>query len=295
MVSEVWNVWRGRMLLGEGPVWDARSGVLWFVDIKHRQLHRLAPETGIVESWPAPAQIGWALPAESGGLIAGLQTGLTHFDPVAGGFTPIAEVEPDVPTNRLNDATVAPDGTIWFGSMDDDHVAPRGRVYRWDGASVVPTAIAPVPITNGPAVSPDGRTLYHVDTVGGIIHAVPIEADGGTGAAHTFVAIDEEDISPDGVSVDSAGNVWVALWGGWGVRCYSPDGELLREVSLPVANVTKVAFGGSDLRTAYVTTASIGLDDAALAVQPEAGDLFAFDVEVPGQALPLARYSVSAG
>lgn len=295
MKSEVRNVWRGRMLLGEGPVWDARSGVLWFVDIKRRQIHRLAPDNKTVDSWPAPAQIGWILPGESGGLIAGLQTGLAHFDPATGGFTPIAEVEPHVPTNRLNDATVAPDGTIWFGSMDDGHVAPRGRVYRWDGASVLPTAIAPVPITNGPAVSPDGRTLYHVDTVGGVIQAVPIGADGGTGAADTFVAIDETDISPDGVSVDSAGNLWVALWGGWGVRCYSPDGALLREVSLPVANVTKVAFGGHDLRTAYVTTASIGLDDAALAAQPEAGDLFAFDVEVPGQALPLARYSLSAG
>lgn len=289
MSDAVQSVWSGAMLLGEGPIWDPRAGVLWFVDIKAPCVHRLDPATGRVESWPAPAQVGWVLPAEGGGLIAGLQTGLARFDPASGQFEHLADVEPERPGNRLNDATVAPDGTIWFGSMDDGQQQKTGRVFRFDGAQVTPTAIDPVPITNGPAVSPDGRTLYHVDTVGGVIYAVPIAEGGTTGSPRVFATIDPALGHPDGVSTDSAGNVWAAIWGGWCARLYAPDGALLREVRLPAAQITKVALGGPDLRTAYVTSARIGLDNAALGEQPEAGGLFTFDVAVPGQALPPAR------
>ena len=289
MDDGVRTVWAGAMLLGEGPVWDARGGVLWLVDIKAPAVHRLDPETGEVSSWPAPAQVGWVLPAEGGGLIAGLQTGLARFDPASGRFEHLADVEPERPGNRLNDATVAPDGAIWFGSMDDAHVAATGRVFRFEGHGVRVTAIDPVPITNGPAFSPDGRTLYHVDTLGGVIWAVQVSDDGTTGAAREFVRIDPAAGHPDGVSTDSAGNVWAAIWGGWCARLYSPEGALLREVRLPAAQVTKVALGGPGGRTAYATTARIGLDGAALAGQPHAGGLFAFAVDVPGRALPIAR------
>jgi sugar lactone lactonase YvrE len=229
------------------------------------------------------------LPAHGGALIAGLQTGLARFDPADGRFEHLADVEPERPGNRLNDATVGPDGTIWFGSMDDGHEQPTGRVFRFNGTSVEATAIDPVPITNGPALSPDGRTLYHVDTVGGVIHAIPIAEDGTTGEPRVFTTIDPALGHPDGVSTDSAGNVWAAIWGGWCARLYAPDGTLLGEVRLPAAQITKVALGGADGRTAYATSARIGLDAEALAGQPDAGALFAFEVEVPGRALPPAR------
>lgn len=289
MSDGVRTIWAGAALLGEGPVWDARDGVLWFVDIKQHRVHRFDPGSGGVDTWDAPAMVGWVLPAADGALVAGLQTGLARFDPASGVFAHLADVEPDLPGNRLNDATVAPDGTIWFGSMDDAARSPTGRVHRFDGRRVETTTIPPVTITNGPAVSPDGGTLYHVDTLGGVIHAVALAADGSTGEARAFARIDPADGHPDGVSVDSAGNVWLGVWGGGQARLYAPDGTLLRVVQLPAANVTKVALGGPDLRTAYVTTARIDLDPAALAAQPEAGHLFAFDVEVPGRALPPAR------
>lgn len=288
-MGEVRNLWHGRTLLGEGPAWDARAGVLWFVDIKRQRVHRLDPATGAVDDWAAPAQVGWVLPADDGTMLAGLQAGIARFDPATGAFVPVAAPDPHPAHNRLNDATVAPDGAVWFGSMDDGHERPTGRVFRFDGAAIRASSIEPVAITNGPAIAPDGRTLYHVDTVGGTIHAVPLDAAQATGTPRRFVTIDPADGSPDGVSVDAAGNVWVGLWGGWCARLYAPDATLLREVRLPVANVTKVALGGADLRTAYVTTASIGLDAADAAAQPEAGDLFAFDVDVPGQPLPPAR------
>ena len=106
-----------------------------------------------------------------------------------------------------------------------------------------------------------------------------------------FLQLDETDGYPDGVVLDSEGCLWVALWDGWGVRRYAPSGELLLHIPLPCARVTKLAFGGPDLRTAYVTTARTGLDDAALARQPLAGALFAFDAPVAGLPLPEARIS----
>ncbi|KQN91196.1 gluconolaconase [Sphingomonas sp. Leaf231] len=288
-MTEVRTLWRGAATLGEGPAWDPALGILWFVDIKQQHVHRYDPASAEVATWPAPAQIGWVLPSTGGTLLAGLQTGLARFDPETGEFAHLADVEPDLPGNRLNDATVAIDGTVYFGSMDDGENAITGRVHRWDGHDVTSTGIAPVAITNGPGISPDGATLYHVDTLGGVIHAVALDADGTVGEARVFVTIDPADGHPDGVTVDSAGNVWLGLWGGWCARCYAPDGSLLRQVRLPAANVTKIALGGPDLKTAFATTARKGLDEAALAEQPDAGGLFSFDVEIAGQPLTPAR------
>lgn len=285
------NVWDGAAQLGEGPVWDAREGALWFVDIKQKLVHRLDPANGSQRHWAAPAQIGWLFPCVGGGFLAGLQTGLAHFDPVTGIFQHLERVEPERPGNRLNDATVDPQGNVWFGSMDDAARDRTGQVHRWNGERSTVTAIAPVAITNGPAISPDGETLYHVDTLGGTIHAFPIDADGTVGIGRVFATIDPSHGTPDGVSVDSAGNLWVGLWGGWCARCYDPAGAVIREVRLPTANVTKIAIGGADMHTAFATTARLGLDAAALACQPDAGAVFAFRVDTPGQPLPLARLS----
>ena len=289
MSNEVRTVWQGSALLGEGPVWDAQKGVLWFVDIKQHRVHRLDPATEAVETWDAPAQIGWVLPAQGGTLIAGLQTGLATFDPATGVFTPLADVEPDLPGNRLNDATVDADGTIWFGSMDDGCELPTGSVYRFDGAAVTVTTLPKIPITNGPAFSPDGRTLYPVDTAAGVVHKVAIDANGEPGTLEEFVRIDPDLGLPDGAITDSAGNVWLGIWGGWCAHCYAPDGTLLREVRFPCANITKIALGGPDLKTAYATTARGDLTEAELAEQPEAGNLFTFAVDVPGRETPVAR------
>ncbi len=288
-MAEVRNLWAGAMLLGEGPVWDARADVLWFVDIKRSRVHRCDPATGCVDGWDAPATVGWVLPAEGGALVAGLRHALARFDPADGSFAHLADVEQDLPGNRLNDATVAPDGAIWFGTMDDGEREATGRVYRFDGRAVTAAPTRPAVVTNGPAFSPDGRILYHVDSERGLIHAVHVAADGKLGAGHVFARIGVSEGHPDGVTVDCAGNVWVGLWQGWCARLYAPDGSLIDEVAMPVANVTKVALGGPNGRTAYVTTARAGLDEETLAIQPEAGSLYAFEVEVPGKPLPLAR------
>ena len=265
--------------LGEGPVWDAARACLWCTDILAPAIHRLDPVTRETSSWPAPAKIGWVLPAEGGTLIAGLANGLYAFNPLDGTFRLIASVEPDRPGNRLNDATLGPDGAIWFGTMDDAEQAPSGRFYRFDG-SLSECGIAPMTITNGPAIAPDGATFYAVDTLAGEIRAYPVRGRGVLGPGRPYIRVDPADGYPDGICCDAEGGVWVGLWGGWCARRYDTRGVLTDEVRFPVANVTKVALGGPDGRTAYATTARKGLGPADLAAQPLAGDIFRFEVQI---------------
>jgi len=283
-------VWPLEATLGEGPVWIGREAALWFTDIKQRKIHRFDPASGDRKSWDAPDQPGFILPATNGRFIAGLKTGLHFFDPSSGKFDLLVAPEPDKLGNRLNDATVAPDGRLWFGSMDDAEDAQSGAVYRLEDGPRTVKVGGECCITNGPAISPDGRILYHTDTLARTIDAYDIGADGGLSNRRRFATIEEEDGYPDGPTVDSEGCLWTGLWAGWRARRYSPEGEILQEVRVPAANVTKVAFGGADLKTVYVTTARKGLSEEELAKQPQAGGLFSFETDVAG--LPVPEISI---
>ena len=181
------------MTLGEGPVWVERDRALWFVDIKQRQVYRYDPEVGAVQSWDAPEQIGWVLPSADGGFLAGLASGLHRFDPTTGAFSLYREVEPHLPGNRLNDATVDAQGRVWFGSMDDAETQTTGRFYRLERGTVAAAGLAPICITNGPAVSPDGRTLYAVDTLGRSIDAFTIAKGGELQDRRRFLTLPADD------------------------------------------------------------------------------------------------------
>jgi len=266
--------------LGEGPVWI--DPALWFVDIKQHKVHRFDPGAGALASWEAPRQVGWILPAEDGKLVAGLEDGIYRFDPDSGDFTRLVEVEGDLPGNRLNDAASDPKGRIWFGSMDDGEAAVTGRFYLFDRGKVSDTGLAPVAITNGPALSPDGRLLYFTDTLAQLIHVVDVHDDGTLGTPREFVRFGEKEGFPDGPIADAEGCLWTGLYAGWEARRYAPDGSLVESVRFPVSNITKLAFGGEDLRTVYATTASKGLSESALGRQPEAGNLFSFRADVAG-------------
>ncbi len=267
-------------VLGEGPVWHAAA--LWFVDIKRQRIYRFDPADSALREWDAPDEVGWVLPRATGGMIVGLASGLHSFDPVSGHFAHLFDPEPHLPGNRLNDATTDAQGRIWFGSMDNAEQEATGRLYRADAQGGADSGLAPVVITNGPAIAPDGGTLYHTDTLGRSVWRVVLNDDGTLAAPTLFCEIAPGEGHPDGSTIDAEGCVWVALFGGWGVRRYDPAGTLIETVAFPVANVTKIAFGGPDLRTAYATTARKGLSEQDLHAQPLAGNLFAFDAGVCG-------------
>jgi len=287
MGSEPQLVWDVAAELGEGPVWVERDRALWFTDIKRHAIHRYDPATEAKRSWTAPEQVGFVLPSENGGFVAGLQSGLYRFDPESGAFGLIVEVEPDKPTNRINDGVVDPAGRIWFGTMDNGEREKSGAFYCYDRGRVIRSNVEGVSITNGPAISPDGGTLYWIDTLGGTMSAAEIRGSGELGPSRQIVKIDPAEGHPDGPTIDSEGCIWISLYAGWEARRFSPSGDLLDRVRFPVANITKLAFGGDDLRTAYATTARQFLKPEALERQPLAGGLFRFEAHVPGVPCPV--------
>jgi sugar lactone lactonase YvrE len=274
--------------LGEGPLWSAAEQAVWFVDIKSRQIHRFDTRGGALSSWQAPEEVGFVLKAQGAGFIAGLRSGLYSFQPASGEFKLITRVDSDRLRNRLNDGHVDGAGRLWFGTMDNDESQPTGSLYRFDSRGLQRCDENYV-ITNGPATSGDGRTLYHVDTLERLIYAFDLN-DGEIGNRRVFARIEKPGAYPDGPVVDSAGCVWIGLYGGWAVQRFSPEGELLQTIDMPVANCTKIAFGGDDLRTLYITTAWKGLSKEQLATQPLAGGLFATRVDTAGLLPNEARY-----
>ncbi len=278
-------VWDVKAELGEGPVWSAREQCIWFVDIKGRKLHRYGVNDGSRRSWDAPDQIGFALPAEDGSLVCGVRGGLHRFEAGTGQFTLVTPVEQDRPQNRLNDGFVAPSGDLWFGSMDDSEAGTSGALYRYcDG--IITRHDDGYRVTNGPALSPDGQTLYHHDTTERRIYAFD-HADGFLKRKRLFA--ETPDGYADGPSVDSAVVLHVGLFNGWGIARFNPDGDRVGTYRLPVQTVTKAAFGDDDRRTLYCTTAWLGNADKRVE-QPTLGGLYRLRVETPGLAPSLFRW-----
>lgn len=280
-------VWDIGAQLGEGPVWCHDEQALWFVDIKGGAVHRHCPGTGANASFATGGKPSFIVPAVGGGMIAG--SGGAIYRLADGKFGEcIADI--DMPAhNRTNDATVDALGRLWLGTMDDDEGQETGALYCLDRGDLHAMPAMAI-ITNGPAISADARTLYFVDSARRRIWCYAIGDGPSIHSPELFLQLEEADGHPDGVVLDTEGCLWVALWDGWGVRRYAPDGTMLLHVDLPCARVTKIAFGGPDLRTAFVTTARTGLDDGQLAKQPLAGAVFAFEVGVAGRPLPQYRH-----
>jgi sugar lactone lactonase YvrE len=291
MSASVECVWPVGAELGEGPMWSAAEQSLWVVDIKGHAIHRLCERTAERRTWRAPAPPGFIVPAGEGTYLCGLKTGLHRFDPESGAFALIHAVEPQTPGNRLNDCCVDEAGFLWFGSMDDAEREPTGVLYQLCAEGCRRRDVGYV-VTNGPALSPDGRTLYHTDTLARVIYAFARAADGALSGKRVFARITREGACPDGPVVDAEGCLWTGLFGGWGLERYAPDGRLIETLSLPCANVTKAAFGGEDLRTLYITTAWKGLSVAERAAQPLAGALFKARVAVPGLPQRSVRHGI---
>jgi xylono-1,5-lactonase len=279
-------VWEAGCLLGEGPVWIAREGTLRFVDIKGGKLHCFIPATGARETLEVGGKPSFILPEAGGGFLVGSVHSIYRLD--AGRLGERIVVIDQPAHNRTNDGTVDSLGRLWFGTMDDEERAGTGALYCIDADGLHRMGGEAI-VTNGPAVSTDGAMLYHVDSAKRTIWRYQIGDGPSLGKGEVFLQLTEADGYPDGVVLDSEGCLWVALWDGWSVRRYSPGGVLLQTVNFPCARVTKIAFGGPDLRTAYVTTARIGLNVAEFDCQPLAGALFAFDAPAAGHPLPLAQ------
>lgn len=265
---------RAEAILGEGPVWDPATGRLLWIDILGSRVHTYDPATGRRTLRRTGRHVGAVRPRAGGGLVLNLRDGIGLTDP-DGTFRWLHR-EP-VAGRRANDAGVAPDGSLFAGTMRYDEAPGGGTLSRVDGDGTVKVLLDDVAVSNGVGWSPDGRLMYYIDSPTRRVDVFDVgEADGRIGNRRAVVAIEDGAGFPDGLCVDADGCVWVALWDGGAVRRYTPAGDLDREIRLPVPRVTACAFGGPGLTDLYITTARVGLTSphplaGSLLVVPSAG------------------------
>ena len=269
-------------LLGEGPFWSECEQALYWVDVKGLAICRRDHVNGQVSKWPTPFRIASLVPRRSGGFIGGSERGVVTIDLDVGSFAVVAQPEPDRPGNRFNDGKVDRTGIFWAGTMDDAELTASGVLYRIDADLSCAGIDDGYKVTNGPAFSPDGAVMYHTDSARQQIYRFDMGADGRVADKRLFAEFGPGEGYPDGMTVDAEGCVWVAFWDGWCVRRLSPHGERVAEIAMPVQRPTSCAFGGPKLDILFVTSATVGLDERALADQPCAGGLFMLDSGATG-------------
>jgi len=247
---------RAEAELGEGPTWDPATGRLVWLDILGMRIHTYDPSTGRRTVRTTDQHVGAAKPRAGGGLVLNLRDGVGLLDP-DGTFRWLHR-EP-VPGRRGNDAAVAPDGSLWAGTMRYDEAAGGGTLTRLTGAGDVRTVLPDATVSNGTGWSPDGRLMYYADTPTRRVDVFDYDAE-GVRNRRPLVEIEEGAGLPDGLTVDADGCVWVALWNGGAVRRYTPDGTLDRVVPVPAPLTTACAFGGPTLADLYITTARVSLN-----------------------------------
>jgi xylono-1,5-lactonase len=265
-------------VLGEGPVWVQREGALYWLDIKGQKIFRL-DEQGQLSHWPTPMRVGSLAPRKSGGFIGGTEDGIAIIDPASARFDIVARPEEQLPGNRFNDGKVDRRGRFWAGTMDDAEKDATGTLYCIDAELNCQAVDRGYKVTNGPSFSPSGDIMYHNDSARQVTYAFDMDASGKASNRRVFLQFKEGDGYPDGMTVDSEGCLWICFWEGGCVRRFSPAGEWLETIEMPVSRPTSLTFGGRDLDRLYISSASIGLDEEALKMQPNAGGLFML---VPG-------------
>jgi sugar lactone lactonase YvrE len=278
-------------LLGESPMWHPQEQVLYWCDIPGRSLHRLDPATGATRRWDFQVEPASCAPLLGGGLLLAMRDGLWHFDPASGARSLVVKPPYDPAKERFNDGKCDPQGRFWVGTIYEPRDPPLAALYCWDQGVLARRADG-ITVSNGLAWSPDGRTMYWSDTKAHAVYGLDFEpADGGLSGRRTFVefpkrepgqSLDTYGGRPDGAAVDSEGCYWVAMFEGQRVLRLSPQGQVLREVRLPVRCPTMPCFGGADLKTLYITTAREKRPPDELAQQPMAGCVLALSVDVPG-------------
>ncbi|WP_326599232.1 SMP-30/gluconolactonase/LRE family protein [Streptomyces sp. NBC_01803] len=274
---------RARALIGEGPTWDPEAGRLIWVDILSSRVHLLDTSTGRRTILATIQHVGAAKPRAAGGFVVNLRDGVGLYD-AEGAFRWLRRET--VPERRGNDAAVGPDGTLWVGTMRYDERRGGGTLTRVlpDGTAV--TVVPDATVSNGVGWSPDGTSMYYIDTPTHRVDVFTVTGDGGVVDRRTLVDVGDVAGAPDGLTVDADGCVWVAFFDGHSVRRYTPEGKLDRTVEVPASRPTACAFGGPGLNDLFITTASNGTDPA---VEPLAGSVLV--LPDAGQGLPQPAFA----
>ena len=275
--------------LGECPVWDEDSALLWFVDITAPALLSFDPETRTLEKYSMPSPIGSMGLATQNRLVVALKTGVHLFNRTSGTLEFLVNPEPDRPGNRLNDGKVGPDGCFWVGSMDEksspQNTNISGALYRVTPSGESTRVLDGLFVSNGLAWSPDGKTMYHADGLSPSIKAFDFDpSSGAVSNERILITFDYLEVGwPDGATTDANGNYWSAGIFKGRINQVSPQGELLRSIQMPVVGTTMPCFGGKSGNTLFVTSLAADANDGH-----QVGTLLS--VEMDAQGAPVFRF-----
>lgn len=285
-------------LTGESPVWHPAEQVLYWCDIPGRRLNRFDPATQQHAHWEFPTDVACCAPLLEGGLLLALRSGLVNFDPASGQSKRVVKAPYDTAVERFNDGKADPQGRLWVGTLYEPRTPPLAVLYRYARGTLTPQADG-ITTSNGLGWSPDGRTMYWSDTKAHTVFALDFDGALGTLSNKRVFAsfpVKQPDTDmatyggrPDGAAVDTEGCYWVSMFEGGRVLRLSPAGEVLGEVRLPVRCPTMPCFGGTDLKTLYITSARENRPAEELAQQPLAGCVLQMPVDVPGLPANFAR------
>lgn len=263
-------VWSAGAMLGEGPVYDSRSGRLVWLDIKGLKLHAYTVADGLRRTWNLKQRLcsvdlapqGWVPPPHfNGDVFLGCGDhgfGWISLQSEDVAIESIVHPEADLPFNRFNDGKIGPDGRYWAGTMDDSEASATGSLYAFsrDGSwTILDTGYR---VTNGPAFSPDSRTVYHTDSALQTVYAFDLTHGGALTGKRVFHQFAEGEGYPDGMTCDVKGCIWIAMWDGHRIQKFSPNGERLGSITMPVARPTSCAFSTADPNMLFVTSAAVG-------------------------------------
>lgn len=278
-------------LLGESPMWHPREQVLYYCDIPGRKLQRFNPDSGALAHWDFETDVASCAPMLGGNLLLAMRDGLWRFNPASAVRRKLADAPYDGTKERFNDGKCDPQGRFWVGTIYEPRSPALASLHCFSAGKLVRRADG-ITVSNGLAWSPCGRTMYWSDTAAHQIYAFDFEpASGALSGRRVFASfppkqpgqtLDSYGGRPDGAAVDVEGCYWVAMFEGQRLLRLSPEGELLREVRLPVRCATMPCFGGPDLKTLYITTARQNRPALELIEQPFAGCVLALDVDVAG-------------
>jgi sugar lactone lactonase YvrE len=271
--------------LGEGPTWDAKTQTLYWVDIHGKRIHKWGEMLLQLDDMP-----GCAVPAKNGHLVFSLagpegRFSFVDFDPVSGQQTVIGSVDSELPSNRFNDGKCDPAGRLLAGTMDLKETDNTGSLYSFDGKNVK-TLFGDVCISNGLAWSPDHKTFYYIDTPTREVRAFDYDVASGNIANQRRAVHFTDGLGwPDGMTSDTEGNLWVAMWGGAQLTKWNPNsGKLLEQIPVPVLQPSSCVFGGADMNELYITSARKGMTEEELKKYPLSGGVFKMVTKTVGMA-----------
>lgn len=275
-------------IIGEGICWDEDSSTLYWIDLLYNKIYRYNLETSTIKIIHVDQNVGCVAVRQNGSLVAGLQHGLFFVDADTGELELISNPEQDKPENRFNDGECDCMGRLWAGTMSKKldsgagDTTPRGSLYCLDTDLSIEKKIEKVTISNGIGFSPDNSTMYYIDSPTMQVAAFDFDREtGNISNKRIVVEVSSEVGMPDGMTVDSEGSIWVAMWGGGAVVKYDPkSGRVMEKIEIPAQNVTSMVFGGENMDEMFVCTAKLNTD---LNRYPDAGGVFRIKMDVKGQ------------